>query len=299
MNIARRILDGVRRRLEQIRLDRNCAGPLAYSYYRHSRPVRIMHWLNVVFLATLLMSGLNIFNAHQALYWGKSSYTGRPPWLIIGSMQNDDGDITRGITRIFGRDFDTTGILGASRNASGELVDRGFPSWITLPDDQWLAMARRWHFFAAWLFVINGLGFVFYAAGSRHLFRDLVPTKTDWRLIGKTIIDHLRFRHPAGDASTHYNILQKCAYLVVIFLLLPLMILMGLGMSPALNALFTGWVDFFAGRQSIRTLHFTIAWLLVLFVAVHVFMVATTGFWNNVRSMITGTYKVKAEAHHE
>ena len=298
MNIVRRIIEAIRRRLERMRLDRNCAGPLAYSYYRHPRPVRIMHWLNVVFVTVLLMSGLNIFNAHQALYWGKSSYTGRPPLLVIGSLQNDEGDIS-GYTRIFGRDFNTTGILGASRNASGELVDRGFPSWMTLPTDQWLAMARRWHFFAAWLFVINGLGFVAYAAGSRHLFRDLVPTKADWRLIGKTIIDHLRFRHPAGEASTHYNVLQKCAYLGVIFFLLPLMILMGLGMSPALNALFTGWVDIFFGRQSVRTLHFVIAWTLVLFVVVHVFMVITTGFWNNLRSMITGYYKVKAEADHE
>ncbi|MRR16454.1 MAG: hypothetical protein EG826_08375 [Deltaproteobacteria bacterium] len=257
-----------------------------------------MHWLNVVFVTVLLMSGLNIFNAHQALYWGKSSYAGRPPVLEIGSRENDEGDLS-GYTRIFGRDLDTTGVLGASRNASGEWVDRGFPSWMTLPGSQWLALARRWHFFAAWLFVANGLGFVLYAAGSRHLFRDLVPTKNDWRAIGKTIIDHLRFRHPAGEASLHYNVLQKCAYLAVIFLLLPLMILMGLGMSPALNALFTGWVDLFAGRQSMRTLHFAIAWLLVLFVIVHVFMVISTGFWNNLRSMITGYYKVKAEVSHE
>jgi cytochrome b subunit of formate dehydrogenase len=38
-----------------------------------------MHWLNVIALTILLMSGLAIFNAHPALYWGKSSYTaGRP-----------------------------------------------------------------------------------------------------------------------------------------------------------------------------------------------------------------------------
>lgn len=257
-----------------------------------------MHWLNVVFVTVLLMSGLNIFEAHQALYWGKSSYTGRPPIMEIGSRENDEGDIS-GYTRIFGREFDTTGVLGASRDASGELADRAFPSWMTLPSGQWLAMARRWHFFAAWLFVINGLGFVSYAAGSRHLSRDLVPTKKDWRSIGKTIIDHLRFRHPAGEASTHYNVLQKCAYLGVIFFLIPLMLLMGLGMSPALDALIRGWVDIFFGRQSVRTLHFAIAWALVLFVVVHVFMVATTGFWNNLRSMITGYYKVKPEADHE
>jgi len=256
-----------------------------------------MHWLNVVLLALLLMSGLNIFNAHPALYWGKSSYTGQPPVLEIGSRENDEGEIT-GVTRIFGRDFDTTGILGASRNSAGDLIDRGFPSWITIPDHQWLAMARRWHFFIAWLFVANGIFFVAYTIASRHLVRDLLPTKQDWRSVGRTILDHLRFRHPAGEASKHYNVLQKCAYLGVIFFLLPLMVLMGLGMSPQLNALAAGWVDIFFGRQSVRTLHFVIAGVIVLFVMVHVFMVAATGFWNNLRSMITGYFKVRRGTTH-
>ena len=119
---------------------------------------------------------------------------------------------------------------------AGELTERGFPSWLTIPDGQWLAMARRWHFFFAWLLVVNGITFVTYSVVSRHLHRDLVPTRQDWRSIGRSIIDHLRFRHPTGEAAKHYNVLQKCAYLGVIFFLLPLMILMGLGMSPALDA---------------------------------------------------------------
>ena len=49
-----------------------------YLYYRHRLPVRIMHWINVIALTILLMSGLNIFGAHPSLYWGKSSYAGRP-----------------------------------------------------------------------------------------------------------------------------------------------------------------------------------------------------------------------------
>jgi len=134
---------------------------------------------------------------------------------------------------------------------------------------------------------------------SRHLQHDLIPTRQDWRSIGGTIVDHLRFRHPRGEAAKNYNILQKCAYLGVIFFLLPLMIMMGLGMSPALDALFPGWVDIFSGRQSIRTIHFIIAWALVLFVMIHVFMVIITGFWNNLRSMFTGYYRIKSEAAHE
>ncbi len=257
-----------------------------------------MHWSNVVLLATLLMSGLNIFAAHPALYWGKSSYSGVPPILALRGQENDAGEIS-GITRILGHEFNTTGFLGASRDAAGELTERSFPSWLTIPDDQWLAMARRWHFFFAWLLVVNGIAFVTYTTVSGHLRRDLVPTGQDWWSIGRSIIDHLHFRHPTGEAAKHYNVLQKCAYLGVIFFLLPLMVLMGLGMSPALNASFPGWVDIFSGRQSVRTIHFVIAWALVLFVMIHVFMVIVSGFWNNVRSMITGYYRVQAEADHE
>ncbi len=264
-------------------------------YYRHPVPVRIMHWSNVVFLTILLMSGLNIFEAHPALYWGKSSYRGLPPVLEIFGQENNNGEIT-GITRILGHDFNTTGFLGASRNPAGELTESGFPSWLTIPDQRWLAMARRWHFFFAWLFLVNGIAFVTYSIASRHLHRDLFPTRQDWRSIGRSVIDHLYFRHPTGEAAKHYNVLQKLTYLAVIFFLLPLMVLMGLGMSPALDALIPGWVGVFSGRQSVRTIHFIVAWALVLFVIVHVFEVIVSGVWNNLRSMITGSYWIELEA---
>ncbi len=270
----------------------------SYPYYRHSLPVRIMHWANLLFFAILLMSGLNILSAHPALYWGISSYRGVPPVLDIRGEVNDKGEIV-GITRILGRDFDTTGFIGASAGPFGHTVIQDFPSWLTIPGSLWLAMARRWHFFFAWLFVLNGLAFVTYSLVSRHVQRDLIPTEKDMRSIGSSILDHLRFRHTTGEAARHYNVLQKSTYLAVIFFLFPLMIVLGLGMSPALDALYPGWVNIFAGRQSVRTIHFVVACALVLFAAVHVFEVIITGFWNNVRSMITGYYRVHPEAGHE
>jgi thiosulfate reductase cytochrome b subunit len=270
-------------------------GPL---HYRHTLPVRLMHWLNVAALTILLMSGLQIFNAHPALYWGKSSYTGKPPILEMRAMQKGNGELT-GVTRVFGREFDTTGVFGASKAGNGQFSARGFPWWMTIPDNRWLSMARAWHFFFAWVFVINGIAYLVYSIGSRHLSRDLAPTRHDWRSIGQSIKDHLRFRHPAGEASKRYNVLQKLAYLVVIFGLLPLVILMGLAMSPWMNSVWPGWIDFFGGRQSARTIHFIAAWLLVGFVLVHVFEVIITGFWNNLRSMLTGRYRVTAEIGHE
>jgi thiosulfate reductase cytochrome b subunit len=260
-------------------------------YYRHTLPVRIMHWINVIAFFMLLMSGLQIFNAHPALNWGRSSYTGQPPILQMHAQQTQNGTLI-GVTDIAGHAFNTTGILGTSRGPTGELVERGFPSWATIPGPQWLAMGRRWHFFFAWIFVINGLAYVAYAIFSRHLARDLSPTETDWRSIGKSIKDHLLFRHPAGEAEKYYNVLQKLTYLIVIFVLLPLMILTGWSMSPRLDSVLPGWVDLFGGRQSGRTIHFVVAWALVAFVLIHVFEVIVSGFWNHLRSMITGRYRI-------
>lgn len=223
---------------------------------RHALTVRVTHWINAIALILLLMSGLQIFNAHPSLYWGQSSYTCAGP--------------------IF------------------ELAD-GFPSWLTIPGVQWLAMGRRWHFFFAWILVINGLVYLAYSIANRHVARDLVPTRFDWHSIGRSIVDHLHLRHPQGEAAARYNVLQKLSYLAVIFVLLPLMVLTGLSMSPWLDSVWPGWVGIFGGRQSARTLHFVVAWLLVLFLFIHVFEVIVTGLWNNLRSMITGRYRIEHE----
>ena len=266
----------------------------SYLYERHALLVRITHWVNVVAFIVLLMSGLQIFNAHPNLYWGKSSYSGDPPLLSMTAKSAPNGE-RLGVTRVFGRDFETTGVFGLSRDSRGAWTERGFPSWLTLPGDRWLAMGRRWHFFFAWVFVVNGLLYLAYSIASRHLTRDLVPGAKEWRTVGQSIKDHLRFRHPTGEAAKHYNVLQKITYLIVVFVLLPLVVLMGLAMSPWLNSLWPGWVDLVGGRQSARTLHFVAAWALVAFVLIHVFEVIISGVWNNLRSMITGGYRVRTE----
>ena len=262
-------------------------------YYRHRLPVRITHWINVICLSVLFMSGLGIFNAHPHLYWGKSSYTGRPPLLSIVAKNAPPG-AKKGVLRIFGHEFDTTGVLGVS-SADGELRQRAFPAWLTVPGPYSLASSRLWHFFFAWLFVINGVVYLLYTLVSGHLKRDLAPNAQEMRGIGASIVDHLKFKHPHGEAARRYNVLQKLAYLVVIFILLPLVILMGMAMSPMLDTVLSGWVDWFGGRQSARTLHFIAAWLLLGFVLIHVFEVLVSGAWNHLRSMLTGNYWLKAE----
>lgn len=256
--------------------------------YRHRLPVRLGHWLNVICLFILIMSGLQIFNAHPALYWGDRSDRDRP-LLSIRPVRAEDGNL-HGITTILGHPFDTTGVLGYS-NGSG----RAFPSWATIPSAKWLAMGRQWHLFFAWVFVINGLIFTAYALMSRHLTRDLAPNKKDLREIGKAINDHVRLRHPQGDEAKRYNVLQKLTYLGVLFGLAPLIVLTGLTMSPTIDTAFPWLLTIFGGRQAARTIHFIACFSFVAFIVIHVSQVILTGFFNNIRSMITGYFVVRHE----
>jgi thiosulfate reductase cytochrome b subunit len=265
--------------------------------YRHALAVRITHWVNALCLLVLLLSGLQIFNAHTTLYLGSKSEPAHAV-LSMRAVQREDGSYA-GLTTIGATTFDTTGVLGLSRGPSGQLEARGFPDWITLPTYRDLATGRRWHFFFAWAFVLNGLAYLVYALLSRHVARDLAPSGGDLRHIGRSVWEHIRFRFPKGEAAKRYNVLQKLAYLAVIFGLLPLVILTGLTMSPALDSVFPVLLDIFGGRQSARTIHFLCAFAIVLFVFVHVFMVLVSGLWNNLRSMITGRYVIaSAEDHH-
>ena len=123
------------------------------------------------------------------------------------------------------------GVVRVSTDSTGPLVQRGFP-WMTLPSDQWLAMGRPWHFFFAWVFVINGsciCAFVRHAPRGARSRAD----GADWRSIGASIRDHLRLRHPQGEDAKRYNVLQKLAYLIVIFVLLPLVMLMARDVAVA------------------------------------------------------------------
>ena len=247
---------------------------------RHSLAVRITHWINVLSLVLLLFSGLQIFNAHPALYWGQASDFSNP-WL---SMRGGDGV---GMTYVAGREFDTSGLFGFSGGR-----ERGFPGWLTLPSDQNLALGRNWHLFFAWVFGVNGLIYILTGFLSRHFLRDLAPTGADARGFFRDALHHLTFHTQTGQAATRYIGAQKLLYLGMIFLVLPLIILTGMTMSPGLNAAFPFLLDLFGGRQSARSIHFICATLIVLFVVIHVLMVLLTGPINQLRGMITGKYAI-------
>jgi thiosulfate reductase cytochrome b subunit len=184
-------------------------------------------------------------------------------------------------------------VLGASADRSGNVVPRGFPSWLTIPSYQDLATGRVWHFFFAWLLVISGAVYLVVSLINGHFVRDLAPSGKDLRGIGRSIAEHarLRFRHDG-----RYNVLQKLSYIGVIFVLLPLMVATGLTMSPAFNSWAPWLLDLFGGRQTARTIHFIGMALLVLFFVVHIAMVIAAGPINEMRSIVTGRYRVDPQS---
>jgi len=260
--------------------------------YRHTRWVRIWHWINVLAIIFLLGSGLNIFNAHPRLYWGAYGDDADPALFSLYSVEDHNG-ASHGITQIGSVHIDTTGTLGWS-TYRGEYSSRGWPSWATIPSFQDLADARHWHFLFAWILVLNFAIYITWSVRRRHLQIDIVPTLRDLRSIPKSVSNHIRFKHPTGDAAKRYNVLQRLAY-VGVLLLLVVMVATGLTMSPAIDAFLPWLLDVFGGRQTARTLHFLSAALIVLFVFVHVAEVFIAGVVNEMRSMITGYYRVPSE----
>ena len=234
---------------------------------RHHLVTRLWHWTNVVTVTVMLMSGLMIFNAHPRLYWGAFGANPDHAWL------------------------DLTQVNGG----------RPFPGWATIPTNYSLADARLWHFAFGWLLMAAIAGYLLWSLISGHLKRDLAPRAAELAPahVWHDIKDHARLRFPTGVAALRYNILQKLAYGSVLLGLLPGMILTGLTMSPGMNAAWPWLLELLGGRQSARSLHFLCAAGLVAFFVVHIAMVILAGPINELRSMLSGWYRLPAEIEGE
>lgn len=257
---------------------------------RQSGWTRVTHWVWVVCLFFLLLTGLQIFNAHPSLYIGEQSgFEFDNSIFSVYARNTENGP--RGYAEIFGAQFDTTGVMGwVGEGDDGRAT--GFPGWATIPSYRDLATGRVVHFFFAWILVGTLLVWLVASLMNRHLWRDVVPRARDWRRLGRDIVDHLRFRF---DHGARYNALQKISYTVVLLILFPLMILTGLAMSPGMNAAWPWLLDIFGGRQTARTIHFLGMGALVLFFVIHIVMVIAAGPINEMRSMITGRYRTRIE----
>jgi thiosulfate reductase cytochrome b subunit len=259
---------------------------------RHRLSTRLWHWTNALAVLVMLMSGLMIFNAHPRLYWGEYGANADPAWLEIGSTRQGQGFV-----RIGPAEIETTGVLGIWTDREGEVKRRAFPWWATIPSGYSLADARLWHLAFAWVLAVGLLVYLLRSLFNGHLRRDLHITRGEWRLshIWNDIREHARLRFPTGEAALRYNVLQKLAYAFVLFAALPLLIATGLAMSPGTDAWAPFLTQMFGGRQSARSVHFILAFALVGFFLVHIAMVLLAGPLNELRSIITGYYRLPQE----
>jgi thiosulfate reductase cytochrome b subunit len=273
--------------LPEIQIAESAVGP-GDVVKRHRLSTRIWHWTNALSLLVLFMSGLGIFNAYPRLHWGHAGSIYDSAWLEIG------GDQARGYLKVGGTQINTTGVIGNWRNAEGEVKTRAFPYWSTIPSRFSLPVARNWHLAFAWIFSIALTLFMLRALFNGHIARDLHVGRSEWspKHIWHDIKDHARLRFPTGADALKYNILQKLSYISVIFILIPLMIATGLSMSPGMNAGLPWLPELFGGRQSARSIHFICAFLLLGFFFVHMVMVLLAGPINEIRSIITGWYRL-------
>lgn len=262
-------------------------GPLIY---RQSGWTRATHWLWVISLFFLLLSGLQIFNAHPKLYLGnESGFDYDNSVFEIGAR--DAGGNLQGFLRLGGAEIDTTGYLGVS--AAGQ---QAFPPALTIPSYYSLATGRIVHFLFAWALVATLVVWLAASLWNGHLGRDLAIRAADLRALPRDIADHARLRFHHGRS---YNVLQKFAYAGVLFGALPLMILTGLCMSPGFNAVAPWLPDLFGGRQTARTIHFVVMVALVAFFVVHMLMILAAGPLNELRSILTGWYRIDRDAEGE
>jgi thiosulfate reductase cytochrome b subunit len=224
---------------------------------RHAALVRITHWLTTLAFFALLVSGCEIVLSHPRFYWGETGNVNMRPWLNLH--------------------------LPSSRDT----VPTGYG--YVLPDAN--GWSRYLHFQAAWLAVATGLLYVLWGLFKGHFRRNVFPEAKDLsvRAVGGSMIRHLRLERPGEDEAWSYNVLQRLAYLLVIFVLFPLMIWTGLAMSFGFDAAFPWAVELLGGQQTARSLHFIVTILLVVFLAVHVVMIFVAGFRQRMRAMITGS----------
>ena len=187
-------------------------------------------------------------------------------------------------------------LLALPRLFWGETGALDAPAFLVLPlpvDTEQTGWGRNMHFLAAWIFVVTGLLYLAACAVGGRLYRRLLPDADQVRPghLAREIRDHLRLvapqdADPAG--GERYNGLQKLAYLGVVLVLAPMMLLTGLTMSPGVTAAWPELFTLFGGRQSARTIHFLSAFALVGFLVIHVWQVLANGPHALMRGMILG-----------
>ena len=257
---------------------------------RHHWLVRLTHWLNAIAIIVLLMTGLNIFGAHPRLYWGDAGSVDQRERLWLETGASPPWRNPTGWIEIAGTRFDTTGFIGVSQSSKGTTSFVAFPHWATLPSGRDLATARTWHFFFAWVIILNGLAWLLYGLFSGRLWREILPKRRQLTRahLWTDIVEHAKLNFPKGEAALSYEVLQRFAYAGVTLVLIPTVILTGLTMSPGMDAAWP-WLDaLWGGRQSARSVHFLAMSGIAGFLLLHLALVVLSGPIRQIGAMING-----------
>jgi thiosulfate reductase cytochrome b subunit len=238
----------------------------------HPRWVRISHWIVALSVLTLSATGFVILMSHPRLYWGEAGNDLTPALIDLPISRNYRHGGWGPSTPFF---TDSAGPASANR------------MYNIFNENGW---GRSLHFLAAWFLILPGAAYLLMGIFGGHFRAHIWPevrTLTP-RLVWRDFLNHLRLKVPAATGGPQYGPLQKCAYSSVVFVGAPLMALTGLTMSPAVTAAFPWLLRVFGGYQSARTIHFAVFVALVLFIFVHVVMVAMSGFRHQMRAMTIG-----------
>jgi len=238
----------------------------------HARWVRLSHWILAASVLTLAFSGFEILMVHPRLYWGKAGNDLTPALFELPISRNyQHGGWAPPLTFFPG----PNPVVSAAR------------TYDIFNQNSW---GRSLHFLAAWFLLVTALFYLVAGLASGHLWRHLIPRRRELtpRLLWQDIVSHLRLPMRLAQGGPPYGLLQKLTYSAVILIALPLMVLTGLTMSPAVTAAYPGLLDLFGGSQSARTIHFFVFGALVVFLIVHVVMVALSGFARQIRAMTIG-----------
>ena len=238
---------------------------------RHRIWVKICHWAVTASFFLLAFTGFKILMVHPRLYWGEVGNDLTPPLFELPISRNYKHGGWEKNTPFFN---DATSPVSASR------------TYDIFNENGW---GRSLHFLSAWVMVAVGLFYLLMGLLTGHFKKRLIPGRAQFapRFLWHELKEHIRMQIP-GNGAGKYNLLQKYAYMSVVFFLLPLMVMTGFTMSPAIVAAFPLLLDLFGGTQSARTIHFFSSIALEVFLIIHVFMVIRSGFKQQIRAMIIG-----------
>jgi len=238
----------------------------------HTRWVRIAHWILTLSFVTLAFTGAVILMAHPRLYWGETGNDLTPALIELPISRNyKHGGWDETVA------FFQDAASPVTANRTYDIFNKN--GW-----------GRSLHFLSAWFLVAIGVIYLLAGVVTGHFLRNIVPHPSDLKAssVWQDLRDHLHMRIREATGGPQYGLLQKCSYFAVLFLLLPLIVLSGLAMSPAITAGYPILLRVFTGYQSARTIHFFAFVLLMLFLLVHVAMVVKSGFVRQMRGMTVG-----------